>query len=432
MKSTFQLVILAIFVVAIIGGVILLSTYKGGDQQGSGVPVMIWGTIPSSQFTGLTSETLSGIQGLSVNYQQKTSDSFDQDLLEALASGRGPDVILLTQADILRYSDKLSPVSLDILSERAFKDSFISEASLFWGTSGALAVPFSIDPLVMYWNRTLFANAGLSKPPAYWDEFAVLTSSLTKKDQVLNVSQSTIALGEFRNIGNAKAILSAMLLQAGNPIVGGGSVGLQSLLAGSGDSAQRVLNFYSEFANPVKPSYSWNRSLPNAQSFFLSGNLAVYFGLASELKTLREKNPNLDFDVALFPQLRGAKVSTTFGNVSALGLLRSSRNKADAVKVISFLSSSKAVAFWSNAAYLPPVRRDLLAQTAPDANQTIFYRSAVSASGWLDPDPALSSQIFRDMVESITSGRQPTASSVSQADRLLNSAIKEVLPKQAF
>lgn len=432
MKSTFQLVVLGIFVVAIIGGVILLAAYKGGEQQGSGVPVVIWGTIPSSQFGSLTSETFSGVQGLSVNYQQKTSDSFDQDLLEALASGRGPDVILLSQADILRYQDKLSPVSLEVLSERTFKDTFISEASLFWGASGALAVPFSIDPLVMYWNRTLFANAGLSKPPAYWDEFAALTGSLTKKDQVLNVSQSAIALGEYRNIGNAKAILSAMLLQAGNPIVASGSSGLESRLSGSGDSAARVLSFYSEFANPVKPSYSWNRSLPSAQSFFLSGNLGVYFGFASELKTLREKNPNLDFDVAPFPQLRGARVSTTFGNVSAFGLLRLSRNKTDAVKAISLLTSSKAVAFWSQAAYLPPVRRDLLAGAAPDANQTIFYRAAVSTSGWLDPNPAESAEIFRDMVESITSGRQPTATAVSQADRLLNAAIKVVLPKQAF
>lgn len=33
-----------------------------------------------------------------------------------------------------------------------------------------IAFPLTIDPLVMYWNRDILSNAGIVKPPAYWDE----------------------------------------------------------------------------------------------------------------------------------------------------------------------------------------------------------------------------------------------------------------------
>ncbi len=42
--------------------------------------------------------------------------------------------------------------------------------------------------------------------------------------------------------------------------------------------------------------------MSDSKNMFLAGDLALYFGFASELDDLKNKNPNLNFDVTLFPQ----------------------------------------------------------------------------------------------------------------------------------
>ena len=105
------------------------------------------------------------------NLQEIPAASFDQTLIEALANGNGPDAIIIPQDSIVHYLDKIEPIPYQSFSQSAFKSAYITKAELFLGGNGVLAVPFSVDPLVMYWNRDLFANAGIAEPPQYWDEF---------------------------------------------------------------------------------------------------------------------------------------------------------------------------------------------------------------------------------------------------------------------
>lgn len=401
----------------------MLATFKGSKEDGSGIPVVIWGTESQSDFDLFTHSIFSDRKSLSVRYVKKSSSSFDQDLLEALASGRGPDVILLPHDSILRYKDKILPIPFESFSERDFKNTFITEGELYLSPEGSFAFPFSIDPLVMYWNRTMWSNAGLAKPPFFWDEFAALAKVLTEKDKVLNIKKSLVALGEYSNIINAKEILSAILMQAGNPIVTYGSNGLESALK-TGSSALNALNFYTEFANPVKPSYSWNRSLPNSLTMFLSGDLGIYFGFGSEYKNIAEKNPNLDFDVASFPQSRSATVKLTFGKMQGLALMKSSRNK-DALKIIFTLTSGQALAIWTEISGFPPVRRDLLSVKPADAASEVFYNSAIQGRGWVDPKPRETGSIFASMVESVTGGRLGTLDAIGRADAQLEALLRE-------
>src|SRR3989338_7166104 len=108
------------------------------------------------------------------------------------------------------------------------------------------------------------------------------------------ITKSAIALGEYGNITNSKAILSAMFLQAGMPVVAKtGGTPVPAILGSAINGVrpgEAVLNFYFQFANPVGAVYSWNRALPQDRLFFLSSNLAVYLGFASEVSYLRERN----------------------------------------------------------------------------------------------------------------------------------------------
>ena len=422
--TTFQIVVLAIFGVSIIGGVIIFATQKSGGK-GTGVPVVIWGTMPQANFTAATSEITKGSGGMKVTYVEKRADTFDHNLIEALASGTGPDVILLPQDLIMRLRGKILPMPYSVLPLRTYKDTFIQESSLYLDANGVLAVPFTIDPLVMYWNRDMLINANLALPPKTWDEFITLVPKLTVKDKNLNILKSAVALGEFRNITNAKDIISALLLQTGNSITALTDNGLVSTMSPPTLSSIGAINFYTDFANPVKPDYSWNRSLSSSLDMFVAGDLAFYFGYASEIGKIRDKNPNLNFDVTYFPQPKGAPVPVTFGRIQGFAVLRSSANSNDAFNDIITLTSPSVLSPLGGVTGLPSVRLDMQTSSAADPYQTVFYNSAIRSRGWLDPNPVSSGPIFQTMIESITSGELEAGDAIGATSDNLKRLIRE-------
>ncbi|MCI0619842.1 extracellular solute-binding protein [Candidatus Wolfebacteria bacterium] len=421
----FKAIILGLFVFFLIAGAIAFATFRGGRGDATPIsPVMLWGTLSAREVNALIQHIQIELDtDFPVVYREISPDNFDRELVEALASGRGPDMIFLPQDLIMRHRDKLYAIPFESFSERDFLDRFIEEGELYLSSSGSLALPFAVDPLVLYWNRTLFANAGIAEPPRFWDEMLVLVSRLTERDERGNITRSAIALGEFGNVTHAKEIISALIMQSGNPIVSGTSdapnvVLTERLLAPEPPTAA-ALRFYTEFANPVKPTYSWNRSLPPSQSAFLAGDTALYIGFASELFELREKNPNLNFDVAALPQIRGATAEKTFGAMHGAAILKSSPNTTSGFQVLSILTGQDVLKAWEGETGLPPVRRDLLSVPQTDAFRSVFYNSALTADAFLDPSPSATGIIFRDMVENITSGRADVSNVVQDASARL-------------
>ena len=180
------------------------------------------------------------------------------------------------------------------------------------------------------------------------------------------------------------------------------------ILADTGNSRQKpfelAVNFFTSFADPSSAVYSWNRSLPEAQKMFLAGNLGIYFGFASELASLRAKNPNLNFDVARMPQIKDSTSKITFGNVYGLAIVGNSKNKSTAFQILTYMVNNASIKALSDSTGLPPVRRDLLATLPGTSSGDVFYDSAIWTRSWLDPNPEVTSKAMQDMIESITSG----------------------------
>jgi ABC-type glycerol-3-phosphate transport system substrate-binding protein len=269
----------------------------------------------------------------------------------------------------------------------------------------------------------------VANPPGFWDEFFVLSPRLTVRDQASNIVRSFVALGEYQNVSHAKDILSALILQTGNPIIGRTANGqFVSALTERFDflepPALAALRFYTEFSNPVKSVYSWNRALPNARTSFASGDLAIYFGFASEYALLRSTNPNLNFDVAAFPRSRDADRPITFGNVMGFAIPRGATDANAAFEVAQALTENPQIAHFSELTGLPPVRRDLLAEVPSDSIGPVFYGSALAARSWIDPNPEATNGIYQRMIESTTSGRARLNEAIDTAHAELNNLLR--------
>ncbi|MBI4120987.1 MAG: extracellular solute-binding protein [Parcubacteria group bacterium] len=420
--NAFQFTLLGIFGAFLIVSVVIFSgliPIGSGAPEGVGGTVTVWGTVSALRL----SEPLAVLNAenkevFEIQYVEKDARSFDIELIEALAADRGPDLILLPHNLTFRHKDKIFPIPYESFSERNFRDTYIEAGELYLTKDGILALPFTIDPLVMYYNRSILSGAGVVKAPSSWDEFFLLGEKLTKKDTAGNIQTSAVALGEYRNIKNAKDILSLLMLQSGNPIVeeDGGlyRVLLSERLGLVVPPSESALRFFTEFSNPVKPMYSWNRALPEAQDLFAANDLAIYFGYASEKREIEAKSPRLNFDVAPMPQVRDGREVTTSGKMTGVAVLKRSDNLATAFYAAYALAGTPFLQSMLERDTLPPVRRDLLVRKPTDSVGQVFYDSALTVRLWLDPNPEATGRIFQDMIETVVSGRRTVAEAISR------------------
>jgi len=424
--TNFQIGIIAIFAILAIIGVFAFAGIGGfgGDKNSIG-SVEIWGTIPNVVMNDLISEILREDKNfLGIKYVEKDKKTYESEFIEALASGVGPDLFLLNHNSIVRNQNKIIEIPYKNFPARDFKNIFIEEGELYLTQTGVLGFPFTIDPLVMYWNRDIFQTVGVSTQPKYWNELFVLSPKITQRDIASNITRSLVAFGEFRNIENAKEILSTLIMQSGNPIVALLNEQLESTLADklgfATSPAEAAARFYTEFSNPAKSIYSWNRALPNSRQSFIAGDLAIYFGFASELPEIKRANPNLNFDTALMPQSKDSGVNITYGKMSAFAIPRASKNPNGAFVAALSLTSQNSAASLSDKLKLPPARRDLLSNKQDDPFMSIFYDSALMSKAWLEPDSEKIYDIFREMIESVTSGKARLGDAVKIADEEIN------------
>ncbi|HPB60380.1 MAG TPA: extracellular solute-binding protein [Candidatus Paceibacterota bacterium] len=426
-NNTFQLILLFVFGAAAVVGILIFSGVIPGfkkESVGTAGTVVVWGTASDANLNrGFAELSKKNEDKFSLVYVRKDPVTFETELTEALASGTGPDVIIAPHEVIFRQRDRIYPFSAKYYPKRNFYDTFVDGARLFEVGEAYYALPIGVDPLVLYYNKDIYNTNGLSSPPKTWVEFVNYQPRLTILDDNNNLKQSAAALGNFLNIDHAKDIFSLLLLQAGNPIVALNNGVIKQTLADNLGYAvmptQAALEFFVQFADPAKSTYSWNRSWPSSRDSFLAGKLANYFGPASEYAYLKSKNPHLNFDVAEVPQ-QSLDRRQTFGRFYGLAIMRSSPRLAAVFPAVYTLSASGEAENIAAALSLQPAKRMILAAGSADPYTQIFYEAALVARAWLDFNSASSRRIFSEMIDNYSSGRLRADQAIKEAAGLLN------------
>jgi len=424
-KGFFQLTFLIIFIVGAIFGILVFSgTIKlGSDGSKATGTVVVWGTIKAAAMAAPLEDFNNTHPDFVVRYVEKSAQSFDQDLLEALASGTGPDMFFLPDNLAYHYSNKIFPIPYTSYALNTFNSTFSGAGNVFLTSNGILAFPMMVDPLVMYYNRSLLDAGAVVYPPKVWDDLLALAPTLTKKDDSQKITQSAVALGHYTNVTNAKDILVALFMQLGNPILAEEGGVLHSALDSTNSKydLSTVLSFYTDFANPAKSVYSWNKSFPNSSDAFSAEELAIYFGFASELQSLVNKNPNQNFFAAPLPQVKGATTKLTSARVTGLAISSATKNLNTAFTAASLMATTEFAGKLATALSVAPARLDLLAaKPAKDAYAPIFYDSALYARSWMDPSPSATNAIFRNMVDQVLSNSLTPRDAITDASAKLD------------
>lgn len=424
----FQIVTLALFAALAVGGLVLLGAYQAQRSEESqlyGDRVVVWGTFDQIAFEAHFQDIQSEIEAFGVvEYVEVDEREFIPTLVDAIAESRSPDLVVIPTAELVSLRTKLIPISYETLDQRTLRDTYIDAFESFMFPEGTYALPFAADPLVLYWNRDLFASNGIATAPASWEMVvSQVVPQITQADKARrSVTQSAVALGEYRNLTHPKDVLLMLLLQSGSRMTTVNEGVYTTALNQSVQSVGRppfvaALEFFTEFSNVNSPLYTWNRAMTNDQEAFLAGDVAMYFGRGSDYNTIRSRNPNLNFDVAVVPQGQSATIKRTSGELYGFAIPRLAANPQGAFAAAKTLAEAPyADALAARLALVSP-RRDTIARGEADPFRQSLLTSALYMRTWLDPEPVTTETVFQTMVEDVVSNRARVSEAVVDAER---------------
>lgn len=287
---------------------------------------------------------------ITIEFQNVPAESSSTKLTTQIAGGNPPDVAYVNASDTSDFASRDALVNLDSYISRsdivkeddyveAFK-TFVTYEDSMWG------LPFDGESTGLFYRTDLFAEAGIDKPPATWEEFEATAQALTKPEE--NQYGYEVFAPE------AAYYWYPWLYQAGGDLLteDGKDIAFTS------DEAKTAAEFYVNLANYSPPDYL-NSNSYDGRTAFAEGQVGMYMAGAWFAGTLSSEFPQIDgkWDSAPLPSGAAGCKTTIAGD--SLIMFNASENTDAAWKWMEFLSKPENLAEWTykseNGTLLPPL-----------------------------------------------------------------------------
>jgi len=422
---------------------------KGGSQeaQEAAKPVTLnyWRVFDDSySFDKIIKDYKVSHPNVNVAYKVFRLEEYEDELLNAFAEDRGPDIFSIPVTWLGKYQSKLAPMPASItlpyqelqgvikkepvtvlktkssLSLRQLKDSFVDtvyndvlrEVASADGKTKSLKVfglPMNLDTMVLYYNRDLLNGAGISRVPSTWKDFQTAAMRLTRLDKLGNILQSGAALGTSNNVERPSDILSILMMQNGTEMTDASGFARFNEMPESASGravkpGEEALIFYTDFASPTKEVYSWNEKMPNALDAFSQGKTAFFLGYNYHLSQIRARAPKLNFSIARLPQIEGGQ-ELNYANYWIESVSKKSLNASFAWDFVQFATDAKEVTNYLSSAKRPTALRALIDSQLPDLDLGIFASQVLTAKNWYRGNDAKAEEkALTDLIVAVLGG----------------------------
>jgi multiple sugar transport system substrate-binding protein len=415
------LLVIAIFFMLINGG---------SKKPGKAVPVTlnVWGVFESTENLQPIFEAYEKAnQNVTIQYSLKNIDTYEADLLNALAAGTGPDVLLIHNDWLTKYKDKLTPVNENDWAVKDYKQAFVDvAASDFISENKIYAVPFSVDSLALYYNKDILGSAGIATPPKTWQELQQDVQKISKSNNDGYFERSGVAMGTTSNINRAADIVYLLMLQNQTvPYLSDFSRTTldQSVSDASGNAhypAAEATDYYTSFSNPSSDSYTWNTKSNYSLDAFSNGNLAFMYGYSYARATIMQKSPNLNFDVVPVPQPNLNQNLVNYANYWGYAVSKQSKSPEWAWDFLKFATSKDVLKPFLQATKEPASRKDLVQEQVNDLDIGVFASSNLTAKSFYKSDPDKTDKIILNMIDDVVLRGKDITDAISSATDQIN------------
>jgi ABC-type glycerol-3-phosphate transport system substrate-binding protein len=192
---------------------------------------------------------------------------------------------------------------------------------------------------------------------------------------------------------------------------------LPSELSGQRDEppSYQALEFYTDFANPSKETYTWNGTLPNSLDAFVQGRSAFFFGYAYQQATIKARAPKLNLGITKLPQIEGNPVKN-IGNYWMWTVSKKTKNADLAWNFLNFLAKPDETKKVLDKMSRPAARKSLLADQLENEQVGVFASQVLTAQTWYrGNNPKAMEDAFASMIDDVVAGVEPINRAVRNA-----------------
>jgi len=382
-------------------------TDKAASTGGGTVVLSFW-----NGFTGPDGPALQKViadfnasqKGIEVKANIMPWDTLYQKVLTAVAGKDGPDIIAMSAARLPQFANQglFQPVD-DYYSDSQNDSAALAPAAVqateFKGKK--YAVPVNYTPMMMYYNKDLFKQAGLdpSKPPTTWDEFASMVPKLTKDTNGDGKpEQYAIALADHETV----PIFESLLWGTGGAIVS--DDGKTSQLGSA--ASLKAMNYWVDLVKNQKAA-PVGLSGADADKLFTTQKAAIE--IVGPWATTGFTDAKINYGVTA--PFAGPSSDAVLADVVAMGLPAnaSASTKQAAYKFFAYWNSAKGQTTWADGSGFPPNRADVAAKVTASPYPAIFgdpqvgHRAKILLAGVAAGGPVIT-DVFEPAVQKALNG----------------------------
>ena len=415
-----QIIIVGIVIAAIIIAVLLFSV--GSQNKGHKTTLTVWGVYDDKSVWGTITKQYQQETGNTITYIEKNPETYEQELIDALASGNGPDIFYFKNTWLFKHLKKIAPAPAALFTAQSVDQNYPRVVARdFTSNNNVYAIPLSVDTLALFYNPALLDQAAIAFPPKTWEELIAMVPKLKKVDTTGAVQAAAVSMGTGSNVNHASDLLSLLMMQSGSSIV---NESYQTTFVSMG--GESAMTFMTQFARLNSPTYTWNQTMDPSLEAFAKGQVALAFGYASDIGYIRSVSPYFDFKIAPMPQPASATARKDYASYWGLAVSKQSNKYQTAWDFISQMTQIEPNQLYAQKTNMPAAKRIILQTMQNDPVLGVFAKQAYTALSWPQPDPELVNKIFVDAIDAAANNRitsqQAISSMATQIDQLFNKA----------
>ncbi|MFE6916697.1 ABC transporter substrate-binding protein [Streptomyces rubiginosohelvolus] len=308
---------------------------------------------------------------IKVNLVSPPTAQADQKIQQMLQSGSGVDTVEVRDITVGPWSNNkwLHDMGPDLkgwpgwpqLTENAAAAAKDEEGRTYF-------VPYGFYGLSLFYRKDLIAEAGYDKPPGTWDELLQQASAVQDKAKR---RYGYAFRGGPNAVSNVTAVIEAYVADRIDPADGYRLTDGSTIF--SAPEAAEALKTYIEIFKKAAPPSSVAWGYPEMVEGFSNGSTAFLLQDPEVIATLRKSKAITEEQWTTAPLLAGPGGKAVQPLATAgWGVAKGSKHKAQAVKLVEFLSEGEASTTFAQENSLVPI----LKEAAEDS----FYKTGPWAS----------------------------------------------------
>ncbi|MDE5415058.1 ABC transporter substrate-binding protein [Alkalihalobacterium chitinilyticum] len=382
------------------------------NQEQVEITLSGWGSSPTEQ--KLFEETLASFEEKNPHIKVKLDVIADQymDVMKTrLIGGQAADVFFLDafEAPALMETGVLEPLDGYITEdfdiddfEQPLLDAFKRDGAIF-------GLPKDTSTLALFYNKTMFEEAGIENPPTTFEELQEVAKQLTQGTDVYGYG---IVADLARNVFIAES--KGGKIATDNKATFGSTEVVEAL--------QPLLDMRLDDKSAAQPSEvgaNWGGEM------FGQGKVAMILEGNWTLPFLAETFPNLEFGTAEVPTIDGQNGTMAF--TVAYVMNAQSEKKEAAWELISYLTGKEGMEQWTSGGSALPTRVSVAESLGlyDDEIRQPFISGASYATVWADDTnlPIINNN-FNNQFTSAFLGQRPLDEALEEAERVANREIE--------